>query len=281
VTALAFLGIVFLRMKRNRATFMESIPLGYGAALIGAGTFILGGLGDMAWHELFGIEADVEALVSPTHLILAVSMFLMVSANVRAWFHTIPPIGRPSFVDQLPMLFSVSGIFCILSFMMQFSHYAILRPGGAGPADEIVANMSQNIAITGILFHTAIFMGCILFIARRARLAAGAITFIFVSHILAMAWMLDAYMLIPAAVITGIVADVLLARAYPFERHRNKFRAFSFVVPIVFFSGYFLTLQQALGIWWTVHLWTGSIVLAGLTGLLVSYLVLPPREWEK
>jgi hypothetical protein len=32
------------------------------------------------------------------------------------------------------------------------------------------------------------------------------------------------------------------------------------------------------GWWWSVHLWTGAIVLAGLVGWLLSYLILPPQE---
>jgi hypothetical protein len=39
---------------------------------------------------------------------------------------------------------------------------------------------------------------------------------------------------------------------------------------------YFLALRLTEGIWWSVHVWAGAIVLAGLVGWLVSYLVVPP-----
>jgi len=29
------------------------------------------------------------------------------------------------------------------------------------------------------------------------------------------------------------------------------------------------------GVWWQIHLWAGGIVLAGVTGWLVSYLIVP------
>jgi hypothetical protein len=32
------------------------------------------------------------------------------------------------------------------------------------------------------------------------------------------------------------------------------------------------------GVWWPIHLWTGTIVLAGVTGWLVSLVVLPARS---
>lgn len=28
---------------------------------------------------------------------------------------------------------------------------------------------------------------------------------------------------------------------------------------------------------WSVHLWTGSIIMAGIVGLLLSYLLVPPQ----
>jgi hypothetical protein len=54
-------------------------------------------------------------------------------------------------------------------------------------------------------------------------------------------------------------------------------RVFAVVTPVLFSLLYFLTLIVAGGgIWWSVHLWTGSIVLAGIAGLLVSVLLAPP-----
>ena len=44
---------------------------------------------------------------------------------------------------------------------------------------------------------------------------------------------------------------------------------------------YFFAIQMLHGIAWVVHLWVGSIVLAGVVGLLLSYLLLPlPVEQE-
>ncbi len=43
---------------------------------------------------------------------------------------------------------------------------------------------------------------------------------------------------------------------------------------------YFVSLLLTDGIWWSAHLWLGSIVLCGFVGWLVSYLVMPPHSWE-
>lgn len=44
------------------------------------------------------------------------------------------------------------------------------------------------------------------------------------------------------------------------------------------FSFYFEALLFMKGWWWSVHLWTRAIGLAGLVGWLLSYLILPPQE---
>jgi hypothetical protein len=38
---------------------------------------------------------------------------------------------------------------------------------------------------------------------------------------------------------------------------------------------YFFAIQMLHGIAWVIHLWVGSIVLAGVVGLLLSYLLVP------
>ncbi len=52
-------------------------------------------------------------------------------------------------------------------------------------------------------------------------------------------------------------------------------RLFAFALPFVFFSLYTLTLFVTGGVWWSVHMWTGSAVIAGFAGLLLSFLMWP------
>src|SRR5258708_429028 len=67
---------------RNRAaglSWWRSVPDGYQLSAIGAFVFIAAGLGDMLWHIAFGIEANVDALLSPTHLLLLFRVALFIS----------------------------------------------------------------------------------------------------------------------------------------------------------------------------------------------------------
>ena len=44
----------------------------------------------------------------------------------------------------------------------------------------------------------------------------------------------------------------------------------------ILYTSYFITLQLTARIGWTIHLWAGVIILAGVIGLLLSYLTHPP-----
>jgi hypothetical protein len=41
-------------------------------------------------------------------------------------------------------------------------------------------------------------------------------------------------------------------------------------------GSYFIALLYTEGTHWSIHLWTGTVVEAGLAGWLLSYLIVPP-----
>jgi TolB protein len=62
----------------------DALPGPYRLSLVGVLLFGVGGVLDLAWHTAFGFEVDVEALLSPTHLLLATSGLLMLSGPIRS-----------------------------------------------------------------------------------------------------------------------------------------------------------------------------------------------------
>src|SRR6266487_2206187 len=70
----AVAGVLVVGQARNMArghVWTQALPQGYLLALFGAVLFSFGGAGDLVWHTMFGIESNIEALLSPTHLLLA------------------------------------------------------------------------------------------------------------------------------------------------------------------------------------------------------------------
>ncbi|NIM09210.1 MAG: hypothetical protein GTO53_08725, partial [Planctomycetales bacterium] len=91
-------------------------------ALLGMGIFALSGGGDFIWHELFGFEVDVEALLSPSHLALATGAVLFLSAPFRAaWQRTDPEDGE-GWRALLPAVVALFIVFSVFTFMTQFSN---------------------------------------------------------------------------------------------------------------------------------------------------------------
>ncbi len=100
----------------------RAMPAGYELSFLGLAIFMLSGFGDLIWHELFGFEHDLEALLSPTHLVLALGGTLMIAGRFRsAWQRDDHP-SAPSLATQWPMLLSLTLLLSIMTFFTQFAH---------------------------------------------------------------------------------------------------------------------------------------------------------------
>jgi len=119
---------LFLFLNQARNTFkgyplQRSLPKGYLLSLIGVALFLLGGLLDFLWHAAFGVELDLEALLSPTHLLLATSGVLMVSGPIRA-LHSRMQTGEvfTGWKKLGPLVLCATFILSIITFFTQFAH---------------------------------------------------------------------------------------------------------------------------------------------------------------
>lgn len=68
--AAGFYAVAWLRNILKGYHWRRALPIGYGLSLVGVVIFLFGGFADGIWHTISGIEADIEALLSPTHLVL-------------------------------------------------------------------------------------------------------------------------------------------------------------------------------------------------------------------
>jgi hypothetical protein len=249
-------------------------------SLVGVVLFLSGGIGDMFWHETFGIEQNAEALFSPTHLLLAAGAILFLSGPLRAaWLRR----GSKGWRELLPAVLSLVMLFSFFTFFSQYSNI-FGSPGvltGLGPSGN--SYYVEVTAISYVLVPSAILMGVLLFALRRWRLPFGAMTLMFATNALAMVLMRfdfasDYWLIIVAAAIGGLFADVIAARWKPSLEHVAALRLFAFVVPFVYFLLVFgaLNLSTARGLWWEIHMWLGLPIMAGAIGVGLSFLVAPP-----
>ena len=267
-----------------------SAPAGYTATLAGVPLFLLGGVGDSIWHTLFGIEEDVDALLSPTHLILGTGAVLIASGPlVAAWRRS--GAASDSRVDSVlgwPAVISLGLVVSTVSFFTAYANPLGL-PLAAGERMPQLANfgieqselaslqfplLGQALAVASMVLLAAILVPALLLAALRWRLPIGALTVVFLVGVgtSALPHQIPAFLLV--AVGGGVATDGLLRALRPSLDRPRAVVWLSFLSPAVFTALYFVAIQLTVGVAWPVELWSGSIVVAGGAGLAIALLVL-------
>lgn len=262
-------------------TWKYSMPSGYGLSLLGVPLFALAGVGDLIWHTLFGFEVNLETILSPTHLLLAGSGMLILSGPVRATLRRPTPLVQGRFTSTLaqrwktlfPMLLSLTAILSVFTFFTEFAH-----PYVNTWTVITLYTAEQGLGVASILLQAGLLMGTIFLVIRRWRLPLGALTLVLTVNCCLMSCLADEYRLIPAILLAGIIADLLLWWLKPSTTQSAALRLFAFLVPLVLYLFYFITLILTDDyIAWSIHLWLGASVMAGVVGLVLSYLLVSPQ----
>ncbi len=136
----------------------------------------------------------------------------------------------------------------------------------------------EGLGMISIAIQAALMMGFVLWAMRRWSLPTGSMVIIFTINTVLMSTQEGTFQLIPFAVLAGVAADILIWLFKPLERQPLALRIFSFSVPAIYYAFYFIVLSLTYGLGWPVELWSGSILLAGFMGLLLSYLLMPARK---
>jgi hypothetical protein len=276
--AVILLG-AFVRNIRRGTPWREAMPIGYGLSLLGVAVFLAGGIGDMLWHSLFGVEVNIEALLSPTHLLLAFGGALIGTGPLRAAWARLAG-AKQKWEHLMPAVLSLALLLAILSFFTAYANplsdtFIVL---GHRPSDDIGIFNYQRLGISAILLQSAIMMGVLLLIVCRWKLPIGSLTLILtIAYGLTVSIHEDFY-LIPFEIVAGLVAEAVYWWLNPSVDRPISFRWFAFGVPVVFYALYFLTLALTRTMWWTIQLWAGAILLSGIVGWLLSYAFIPPQN---
>ena len=141
-------------------------------------------------------------------------------------------------------------------------------------------SLLQSAGVQGMLAWMAVLMAAVFFLLGRRHVPAGSLTFMLTANGAAMALLYprSAYPLAPVAslAVAGVIADGLRALLRPGADRPLAWRIFSFAVPAVTALAYFASLALTRGVWWSVHVWSGTVLLSGAVGWLLGYVALPP-----
>jgi hypothetical protein len=264
--AVLLVAVVYAN-RRAGASRKESVPVGYRLGLVGVGIFGLGGPGDALWHATFSAEQGVEALTSPTHLMLATGAVLFLSSPLRA-AHAREENGL---LGRATAGVSATYVLASITIITLYSH-PVADPHAMRAAGDVA---KMNLGVTGIMLHAAVLSGLAVVLVREFDVVPGTFTFMLLIDGIAMTWVGQSYVLLPGMVLAGVVADGLLVTLDPSAERPRHLRVFAAAVPAVVYAFYFVSIALAATIVWPVHTWAGAVVLAGFAGLLVSYVSLP------
>ena len=289
--------VTFISNTGRGFRWLEAVPTGYELSLLGVALFAVSGVGDLTWHLLFGIERSVDALLSPTHLGLALGVGLALSGPLRAAWRRRERVGPSSWRQLGPAIVSLTFTLSLLTFFTEYASplvnpwpiysASVLAGTGTIIPTSVLAGTGPVLGITDILLQTGLLMGFVLLALRRFRLPMGVFTFIFTLNAGLMMAAFNqhvALFLLPCTGLSGLAADLLYQRLHPSEDRPESVRLFAFAVPALLYLLYFLNLAIVgpiffqSGMTWSVHFWAGSFVLAGIVGFLLSYVMIPPTK---
>ena len=167
----AVIGARTIIDRRDGRSWIDAIPAGYGAGALGVLLFGFGGVGDFLWHSTFGFEQGTEALISPTHLMLAVGAGLFLSSPARAtWRRADVTSG----IRTLPAVIAGGLVLTIAVFFTGYSN-PIMQP-----LASVEGGFGLSLGITGFIVFPALLVGAALLYGRRFSLPLGAYTLLFV-----------------------------------------------------------------------------------------------------
>lgn len=234
--------------------------------LAGYGLFALGGVADGVWHQVFGVEVDIEALLSPTHLLLMTGGLLLTTDAIRSM------IARgeraPTLTRFLPAIGGLTATVAVLAFFTQFA--SAFRVFDHDIFGGFATEQMQVVGLTAVLLTNALLIGALTWTARRWETPRGTFTLVFggVALFMSIESGFDQIWLAGAAVAGGLAADMMLSRG-------ASLRATLVVVPAVLWTCWFAIYHAVWGLGWSAELWTGTVFFAILTGVGLSLLARP------
>jgi hypothetical protein len=264
---------------------VAAIPIGYGVRIVGVAIFGISALADFAWHSAFGIEDNVEALLSPPHLALLTGGLLMATGPIastlrreatssmsyaRAPWSTVGAI-----VGALTFIVSVIGFFLMYVSPYDYGRFDSLTMIQVGPRGWL-RNETISAGVASVLLFSVVTAVVLAWIVRTLEHFGGVprgglFVLIAIPALLQTALTsFDTLYRASGAVLAGIAAE--LTYSWVRSRLSNPLVLPVWIGGITAMSWLvmFGAIQIREGVGWTAPEWSGSAVLAALIAALIT-----------
>jgi len=271
-----WLTVVTGRRRRPGEAPARWMPAGSGVGMAGVAVFLAGGLGDLIWHQVFGIEVGLDALLSPTHLVLLVGGVLMLTTPLRSAANRSAEAVMPATVLATAATAALAAFF--LSYLSVFADVAAAVAPTHIPEGAPGHRQAENFTVVGLgeyLTTTAVLVVAVLYTLRRTgRLPAGLIA-LTVAAVVAGGGALTEFAhpaVLLGAVLGGVAAD-LLVQMVTTRAPRLAAIAVGVALPVLVWAGQLAGLAVDSRVAWSVELWAGVIVVTALAGAVLGTLL--------
>jgi hypothetical protein len=267
-------GVALYRWPRDRR--LEAVvPDGYWLSAIGCGVFAVGILTDVWLTAASDVETyGVAAIFRPSNLIEIAGAGLIVTGPLRA------AIGRGELVAGPTAIVSATLLLATFTFFSQFDHpyvnpWAFDLHGLPDPYKFI----GQLLGALGLLMQAVIVTGVVLIALRHILLPPGSITFMLTATAFLICTQLGHFEYVWVGLVVGAVSDLMLVLARPRSDRLLQLRFFAAGMGLLLPSVYLVVGQLATRpTYWIFDVIAGSILVCGMTGWLVSYLIFPDHD---
>lgn len=263
--------IAWLARSGGSGGRLLNLPVGYGWGALGVAVFAVGGLADMAWHLALGVEVGVDALLSPSHLVLLVGGMLILTSALRSRW-AVGDLASAVAQGSLALATALVAFFLLYVSELAAASPTIpyLRlPEGAPGHEE--GELPALAGLGGFLVTTAVLVVPLLLLWQRGRAPQGLVTVL----VATVAWLSAAVVDFPAAVLAGAVgatigavaADLLVQglERRTWARPRARLPVLAAVTVGSVWTGHVAALGLVSGLAWPPELWAGIVVLSAMT----------------
>jgi hypothetical protein len=266
--------------QRTPRWWVDGWPAGYRLGALGAVTFLVAGFLDMIWHGVFGIETSIDALLSPSHLLLAVGSALLLTSPLRSWW-VAGGDGRRAVAGIVSLALATTSVSV---FLLYVSAFDLIEP--VLPYDGTQGSPGYTAAARGVASYlvTAVLLVIPLLLVHRRRTTPGIATALVAIVAVFPITMHEFPRIQTTAAVAAVVGAVLVDWILPrLDRARGldallRLPIAGAVFAAVVFSAHLLALHFASGIRWPVELWSGVVVLSVAAAMLLGGLAARPRQ---
>jgi hypothetical protein len=271
--------LAYRRRHRARRWWVDGWPAGYRLGALGMVIFLVAGIADMAWHEVLGIETSIDALLSPSHLLLCVGSVLLLTSPARSWWAAGGGGGLRAGSGAVALALATTSASVFLGYVSMFDNVDAVRP-----YDGEIDSAGYTAAARGVASYvvTIALLAVPLLMAhrRRATFGLGTALVAWVSLFPAVTHELPRLQTVAAlaAIAAAVLADWLLVSL---DRWRGRDAPLRLPVAGAVFAGLVSSAHVAAvhlegDVQWPAELWTGVVVTGVAVGAVLGGLAARP-----